>query len=355
LVSYQSATTYDPITDLDGGAITDLAGDPITDLSYLTDVQLIISYGITVVNAVNELLSTSPGLVLPSLNVVNALNELPTTEPLLSRISALLVNSASQLQPTEQAYIARAILFALTNALNEQTVDSISNITFEYPLTTASSVNEQIADAITTSAAHSLVTGSGVNEVLDDTAYLAGALAASINDCVQTLSSDSLGMGITANILADSCWNNVTDNLVLINAVYALLLNTATQLQISDNAIAELGEFFITVNDAVQTLPDISPTLAAVFGMLINDSRNLILTDDAYVARALATSLTDALQEISSDNVHFAQAFTLAIQNALNELSSDSPGVTLDHLVALIREVLARGYYFFKAKDKLRR
>jgi len=354
MLSYQSLTTYDPILDESGHAITDFLGDPVTSLSFLTDVQLIISYGITVANAINELISTSPELVLPDLLMSDGINLIPTDSPLLSRISALLINNAAQLQPTDQAYIARALLTTISNALNEQIIDHITNITFEYPVIPSNSLQEQITDAITASVAHGLITGNTLNELTDDTAYLLRNIAALLNDSLQILSSDSISTKIVANLLADNALNRIQQPEILVHAVYALLLNSITQ-NIVDTGATGFGESLLAMQDAISRLVDISPTLTAIFSLLANDSQNLLVTDDAYIARNIMTTLANSLQELDSENVHFSRAFILAIQNALQTHVAGSPRITLESLTTLVREVLARGYYFFKARTKTRR
>jgi hypothetical protein len=66
-------------------------------------------------------------------------------------------------------------------------------------------------------------------------------------------------------------------------------------------------------------------------------------------------TINDSLQQLDSDSVDFGQVALLIIQNALQNQVAGSPIVTPEEFVALVRDVLARGYYFFKARTKTKR
>ena len=255
---------------------------------------------------------------------------------------------------SEQVQYAAAILLAATNALQQQ-VAAEPNLTFSHSLIADTALNQQIADAITMAAAHALIAGDGIDSVLDDTAYIARSMVTSLENALQTQTTDALAIRFAANLMADNALHITSHTPIIINALYALIANTVTQLQVSDRAIVDLAEFVMALDDAIQTLPDISPTLSAIFTLLINDSSQLILTDDINVARAIIATAADVLHELAADKITFGQLITLIVEGALQTQTASSPRISAEQLVALVREVLARGYYFFKAKDKLRR
>ena len=357
MLSYQTLGLYDPITDLETDAITDLDGGIVTSLSYLTDVQLIISLGITVQNALQELISTSPELVLPVQDIVasNSLAELKTVTPTLAGALNILSNSATQLLPTQQAYLARALLFTLSNAVHEHIADSDVGLAYNYFLGVDSSLQRQVVDSITSSVAHSILAGSSVQEIRDDTAYLAGAISTLLSDSLQTITSDALVTGLAANLLADNTLQTVTDADVICHVVYALLLNTATQI-INDSGIdTQIEGLLVSINDALNQIKSTSPTLTGILSLLINDSRNLILADDAYVATGILMAINDGLQQLDTDSINLVRELLLITQNALHEQTATRPGVTVEELAVMVRHILARGYYLFKTRTKNKR
>jgi hypothetical protein len=91
--------------------------------------------------------------------------------------------------------------------------------------------------------------------------------------------------------------------------------------------------------------------------LLINDSQHLTIADNAYVAREFMMALSDSLHQLAADNIDFvtAEIILLALEDALQAVSTVEPRITSEALVALVRDVLARGYYFFKARTKTKR
>lgn len=355
MLSYQSLTTYDPIMDMESGTITDLLGSPITSVTYLTDVQLIVSLGITVQNALQELIDTESSILTATLLANNALQELKTITPTLSGALNLFANSATQLLPTQQAYLARALLITISNALNAHIAGGPLGLTYEHSLTVGTALQEQITGAITASVAHNIISGNSLAEIKDDTAYLARAVSTLLGDSLQTISSDTLATSFAANLLADDCLHQHTHTDVIWHVAHALLLNTATQIVADSGTLLQLEEFLLGINDSVNQVISTSPVLSAIFSLLINDSRNLVLTDDAYIARQLFMSINNGLQQLDSDSIHFSQEFLLVIQNALQTIPTVGPRLTTEELATMVRDVLARGYYFFKARTKTKR
>jgi hypothetical protein len=120
-------------------------------------------------------------------------------------------------------------------------------------------------------------------------------------------------------------------------------------------ASIHLEEFLLAMSDAFNRVTTTSPTLLGVMSLLLGDSQSLILTDDAFVSRQFILDITSGLQRLDTDSIHFAQELLLVIQNALQTQTTISPRITTEELVVLVRDILARGYYFFKARTKTKR